>query len=229
MSERQKLYACTGCNKIGIVKPCECGAGHPLIDIDIAKPNISHENCRIYKCKVCEPEMTDNYDLKKAINHLFDKIKSVESELKTIYPFSYDNITEIHRVLGEHYKTMWHRDPQGIKKRVNLLEENLKDIRNCIHQNGTRLNKLESKNKVQFEHESEEDYVKRNTYATHTNLKEKYDKLLSFIKGLSLPDNNIEELIRRVQDHNNARSERLKVSYAINARELLKEIGELDE
>ncbi len=43
------------------------------------------------------------------------------------------------------------------KYKIKALEEEMKDIRNCIHQNETRLNKLESKEKIQLEHESLEE------------------------------------------------------------------------
>lgn len=35
----------------------------------------------------------------------------------------YDDIKEIHRVLFEHYKSIWHRDPQGLKEKLERHEK----------------------------------------------------------------------------------------------------------
>lgn len=61
-------------------------------------------------------------DHAKIINGCVDKIDALEKWKKELL-VDYSDIREIHRILNEHYKSIFHGDPQGLKQRIDDVIE----------------------------------------------------------------------------------------------------------
>jgi len=174
----KKLYGCKRCNKIGYTDPCICSGV-------------------VYEFKTIGVD-----EVKASIGNedVFDRI---DRELTSLRSYN-AGITRVQEELTNRIESL-EKDLTSINSVFRDQIETLKYNISCINKD---LNKLESKEKIQFEKEEEQNHY-LGSYDKYVEglerIRGKYATVISFLQGLSNAQN---------------------IPQADSARRLLKELGE---
>lgn len=232
----KQLYGCKRCNKIGYTDPCLCSGG--VYEVNLTSRNLIDNHVldteRYFdvgdsneKSSIGNDDVFDRIDRElsqlraQSINHamredyLEDKIKSLEE--RTILFDSNecamnDKIKELEEAISCIRARYNDRD-----NKIKSLEEFNKDFPLAMNQAVTeidrlrnRVNKLEYKEKIQFEHESAGDF--------NIRLGAKSDQIIL----QAIKENNYDKLLNCVKFYASYMQE------GNAARKLLKELGEIE-